>query len=54
MYKITIVRILLQVEYIRDKQLCGAAVWQLADDDFNNVCGDGAYPIMNNVAQLLP
>ena len=43
-----------QVDYIREKKLGGASVWNLIEDDFNNVCGDGANPILNTMADLSP
>lgn len=35
--------------YINSNQLGGAMFWAVDDDDFDNVCGDGKYPLISRV-----
>ena len=37
----------------RDWDLGGAMVWDMASDDFNNVCGDGKNPLMEIIAEVV-
>ncbi|KAB7504487.1 putative chitinase 3 [Armadillidium nasatum] len=40
-------------QYIRDNGLGGGMVWALDLDDFNNVCGQGKYPLMKTIQSVL-
>lgn len=42
-----------KVNYIKQKKLGGAFIWSMDQDDFNNVCGNGPYPVMNKINSLL-
>ncbi len=39
--------------YVLQKGLGGAMVWDMAMDDFNNVCGDGKNPLMEIIAEVV-
>ena len=39
--------------YVLEKKLGGAMVWDMAMDDFNNVCGDGKNPLMMTIAKVV-
>ena len=39
--------------YVRDNGFGGGMVWALDLDDFNNLCGEGAYPLMNTMREIL-
>ena len=39
--------------YVIQKKLGGAMVWDMAMDDFNNVCGDGENPLMMTIAKVV-
>jgi len=38
-----------KVEYAVQKKLGGAMVWELAHDDFKNLCGKGNYPLIQSI-----
>ena len=42
-----------KAEYIVNNELGGAMFWDLSTDDFDNLCGDGKYPIINAVNRVL-
>ena len=39
--------------YILDNELGGAMFWDMSTDDFNNQCGDGKYPLIGSVNNVL-
>ena len=39
--------------YVRDQGFGGGMVWALDLDDFRNLCGEGAYPLMNTMKDIL-
>lgn len=39
--------------YVREQGFGGGMVWALDLDDFNNLCGEGAYPLMNTMREIL-
>lgn len=39
--------------YIKGKGLAGAMVWSLDFDDFNNLCGQGRYPVISALKNAL-
>ncbi|XP_025112466.1 LOW QUALITY PROTEIN: chitinase-3-like protein 1 [Pomacea canaliculata] len=43
-----------KTNYIRQNELAGVMLWSMTDDDFNNHCGDGAWPLMSVLQQQLP
>ena len=43
-----------QANYIKDRGLAGAMVWSMDNDDFNNHCGQGAWPLLTTLRQYLP
>jgi len=40
-------------EYVREMGLGGGMVWALDLDDFKNKCGEGRYPLMNTIREVL-
>merc|ERR1712106_927658 len=40
-------------QYVRDMGLGGGMVWALDLDDFRGNCGDGKYPLMNEIRKVL-
>ena len=42
-----------KAKYILDKNLGGGMFWDLPSDDFKNLCGDGTYPIIRTVHNML-
>jgi len=40
-------------QYVRDMGLGGGMVWALDLDDFKNKCGEGRYPLMNTIREVL-
>ena len=42
-----------KAQYILDNDLGGAMFWDLASDDFNDRCGEGRYPIISAVDEVL-
>merc|ERR1712168_1766162 len=40
-------------EYIKEMGLGGGMVWALDLDDFKNKCGEGRYPLMNTIREVL-
>jgi len=40
-------------QYVRDMGLGGGMVWALDLDDFKNKCGEGSYPLMNTIREVL-
>ncbi|XP_021358847.1 probable chitinase 10 [Mizuhopecten yessoensis] len=45
--------IAIKAQYVRSKGLGGAMVWSVDMDDYRNVCGDGRYPLMNKLKEVL-
>lgn len=46
--------IVLQVDYLKSRQLGGAAVWTLDMDDFSGqFCGQGKYPLISHLKRKL-
>jgi GH18 family chitinase len=43
-----------QALYIRENGLAGAMLWAMCNDDFNNHCGYGAWPLLTTIKNLLP
>ena len=43
----------LQVKYIQEKGLAGAMVWEISQDDFADMCGDGKFPLVSILADML-
>lgn len=37
----------IKAQYIKDKGLGGAMIWSIDQDDHNNLCGNGKYPLLN-------
>ena len=42
-----------KAEYIQSSGFGGAAVWTLDLDDFNNICCQGQYPLLNTISEKL-
>ena len=42
-----------KAKYILDNELGGAMFWDMSTDDFNNQCGDGKYPLIGSVNNIL-
>ncbi|XP_076459993.1 chitinase-3-like protein 1 [Babylonia areolata] len=40
--------------YVRERGLAGAMLWSVADDDFNDRCGQGRWPLLTSLRALLP
>ena len=43
----------IKAQYIVDNQLGGSMFWDLASDDFKNLCGDGKYPLFKTVSDIV-
>ena len=43
----------IKAQYIVDNQLGGSMFWDLASDDFKNICGDGKYPLFKAVSDIV-
>ena len=42
-----------QANYIKDHNLLGAAVWSVDLDDVSGVCGDGKFPLLHALTEIL-
>ena len=42
-----------KAQYILDSGLGGGMFWDLPSDDFRNLCGGGAYPLIRSVHSVL-
>lgn len=42
-----------KAEYVRNENIFGAAVYPINYDDATNGCGDGRYPLLNEVHRVL-
>ncbi len=46
--------VVVQVDYLKGRQLGGAAVWTLDMDDFSGqFCGQGKYPLISHLQRRL-
>ena len=45
--------LVLQVAYIKEKNLAGAMIWDVSQDDFSDMCGGGKYPLLSEIAHGL-
>ena len=43
----------LKVDFLKAKGLLGAMFWAIDLDDFQNICGQGKYPLLNAMAKVL-
>jgi chitinase len=43
----------LQVDYAKQYGLGGVLVWGVETDDFNGICKEGPYPLLNTVKENL-
>ena len=43
----------IKAQYILDNKLGGGMFWDLPSDDFKNLCGNGTYPIIRTVYNIL-
>ena len=43
-----------QAAYIREKGLAGVMLWTLDDDDYDNFCGKGRFPVASALQEALP
>ena len=43
----------IKAQYIVDQKLGGGMFWDLPSDDFDNLCGDGRYPLITTVNNIL-
>ncbi|XP_059079233.1 probable chitinase 10 isoform X1 [Tigriopus californicus] len=42
-----------KAQYVLDQDLGGAMIWDLPSDDFSNQCGQGPYPLLTAINQVL-
>lgn len=42
-----------KANYINRMNLGGAMFWAIDNDDFDNVCGDGRYPLISKVYNMI-
>ena len=40
-----------KADFINDNGFGGAMIWDLASDDFNNLCGQGRYPLIRTISE---
>ena len=45
--------LLFQTEWAMQQGLKGAMMWSLDTDDFNNICGGGAYPLLSQMHSIV-
>jgi GH18 family chitinase len=45
--------LLLQAQFIKDKDLAGIMAWALESEDFRNNCGEGANPLLTAANKVL-
>ena len=43
----------IKAQYILDNQLGGGMFWDLPSDDFQNLCGNGKYPLIRTLSEKL-
>ena len=48
-----IAMVAVKAQYIVDNQLGGGMFWDLPSDDFKNLCGDGKYPLIKTVSEIV-
>jgi chitinase len=39
----------LQAKYVLEKGLAGIMAWSLESEDFHNICGGGAFPLLTTI-----
>lgn len=42
-----------KAEFVRNEKLFGAALYSIDNDDVHNFCGNGAFPLLNEVRSVL-
>jgi chitinase len=42
----------LQAQYVIEKGLAGAMIWSLENEDFRNICGKGANPLLTAIKKV--
>jgi hypothetical protein len=42
----------LQAKYVLDKGLAGIMAYALESEDFNNICGGGAFPLLTAINKV--
>ncbi len=40
-------------QYIMDQGFAGGFIWSIETDDFKNLCGDGEYPLLHTIQDVL-
>jgi GH18 family chitinase len=45
--------VMLQVQFVKDKDLAGVMTWALESEDFHNSCGEGENPLLTAANRVL-